>query len=186
MTSAVNLSLADAVLTGARVIRVETTGPRPAPRLTVEFSAEVMYPGLRLAPEFPWNWRLDGATTLVLDVTNPTDHAVPVGLRVDDGQIPEGNFVAASANVPPGAHRVMLRLQGLAPDDPYALPAPSRELPVRLGSVVLHPRVGTEFDLSHVTAVTVYLAHPAATTTLVLGGLTRVAEQAAPRFAFGR
>lgn len=186
MTPAIDLPLADAVPTGARIVRVETTGRRRTPRLTVEFSTDVVYPGLRLAPEFPWNWQLDGATTLVLDVTNPTDHAVPVGLRVDDGQIPEGNFVAASASVPPGAHRVMFRLQGLAPDDPYTLPAPSHELPIRLGSVVLHPRVGTEFDLSHVTAVTVYLSHPTARTTLVLGGLTRVAEQAAPRFAFGR
>jgi hypothetical protein len=109
-----------------------------------------------------------------------------VGLRVDDGEIPGGNFVAVSAKVAPGEHRLVLPLEGLSPAAPYALPGRSRKLSIHSGSIVLRPRPGSVFDLSHVTAVTVYLSHPVSPATLTINRLTRVAAHALPGFAVAR
>jgi hypothetical protein len=176
----VDLPLTDATVTSARV--VESSGDR----VVVDFSPNATYPGLRIGPAFPWNWQADGGMTLVLDVTNPSRDEVVVGLRVDDGEIPDGNFVAVSAKVAPGEHRLVLPLGGLSLAAPYTLPERSHRLPTRPGSIVLHPRPGSVFDLSHVTAVTVYLSHPVNPATLTINRLTRVADHALPGFAVAR
>lgn len=180
-STVVDLPLTDATPTSARV--VEASGDS----VVVAFSPDAAYPGLRIgATAFPWNWEADGGMTLVLDVTNPGHDDVAVGLRVDDGEIPDGNFVAVSAKVAPGEHRLVLPLEGLSPAAPYALPERSRKLPTHPGSIVLRPRAGSVFDLSHVTAVTVYLSHPANPATLTINRLTRVADHALPGFATAR
>ena len=167
--------------TSARV--VETSGDS----VVVAFSADAAYPGLRIvASAFPWNWEADGGMTLVLDVTNPSHDDVAVGLRVDDGEIPDGNFVAVSTKITPGEHRLVLPLEGLSPAAPYALPEGSHKLLTHPGSIILRPRPGSVFDLSHVTAVTVYLSHPANPATLTINRLTRVADHALPGFAAAR
>jgi hypothetical protein len=168
----VDLPLADARVTSARVVK--SSGDS----VVVDFSPDATYPGLRIGPAFPWNWQADGGMTLVLDVTNPSRDEVAVGLRVDDGEIPDGNFVAVSAKVAPGEHRLVLPLGGLSPAAPYTLPGRSHKLATRPGSIVLHPRPGSVFDLSHVTAVTVYLSHPVSPATLTINRLTRVADHA--------
>lgn len=180
-STVVDLPLSDATATSARVVQTSGDG------VVVAFSPDAAYPGLRIGPTaFPWNWEADGGMTLVLDVTNPSHDYVAVGLRVDDGEIPDGNFVAVSTRVAPGEHRLVLPLEGLSPAAPYTLPERSRKLPMHPGSIVLHPRPGSVFDLSHVTAVTVYLSHPASPAVLTINRLMRVTDHALPGFAVAR
>ena len=134
---------------GQYALRIEFE-PAQWPHLAFRASAE------------SWDW--NSVAALAIDITNPTDKAVPFSIRIDDDPRADGHrhCRTGSGHVEPGSGPVTYVL---SVGNAEAMDSGMRGLPGSTGTMM---EARGEIDTSHITQFQIFLQQPEVSTSLVI------------------
>lgn len=150
---------------GVKLLSVDRHATLGERALEIEFQP-TDWPNIRVVSPTPWDWReYDG---LAVDVTNPTNAAVSLGLRVDDDPQSDGarHCRTASSSIEPGATVSLVLNIGRSP-----MSLGMRGLPVVPGLRCLSMQSNEAIDRSHIFAFQVFMDHPRQAQKLILDNI---------------